>query len=206
MFTGLVEAIGIILAKRVDGPHLELEIELPFSQIESGESIAVEGVCLTARPLIGAVVHFDLSQETLDKTCLANLEIGQSVNLERALLVSTRMGGHYVSGHVDKTAEVFGFEPCDNYVKLCIGGFSPEDKKYLLPKGSITINGVSLTINAVLDDVIEIMLVPHTLAQTTLSNLKLRQAVNVEFDYFTRIIAHQLQHFLQEQHALKGGL
>lgn len=203
MFTGLVEAKGKVIAIKDLGQHLQLQLQLPFDEIVSGESIAVEGVCLTAQPLKNHCVLFDLSKETLEKTCLSQVKVGQSLNLERALLTHARMGGHYVTGHVDKTAQVLGFEPCDNYVKLCIGGFSIEDMAYLLPKGSITINGVSLTINVVQENFIEIMLVPHTLAQTTLSELKPMQAVNVEFDYFTRIISHQLQHFLQHNHALK---
>jgi len=206
MFTGLVEAQGRVENVRHLGEHLQLEIKHAFPVLQEGESIAVEGVCLTAKIKSQALVLFDLSSETLAKTTLQFAQVGQLVNLERALLTNARMGGHYVSGHVDKTVMVHGFEPSDNYVRLQLGGFGQDDLLYLIPKGSITVNGVSLTINAVNDAMIDIMLVPHTLAATTLSLLKPKQLVNIEFDYFCKIIAHQLQCFLQHQHALKDVL
>lgn len=206
MFTGLVESKGKVVCITQQGVHLQLEIEHEITQIQLGDSIAVEGVCLTAKPLNDNRLMFDVSEETLAKTTVSSFQIGQYVNLEQALFANARMGGHYVSGHVDKTAVLHGFEPCDNYVKMQIDGFAEDDLKYLIPKGSITVNGVSLTINAVNDTMIEIMLVPHTLAATTLSLLQPRQLVNIEFDYFGKIIAHQLQSFLQHQHALKDVL
>ena len=197
MFTGIIEALGKVQSIMQESMHMRLVLSLPFSDILAGESIAVNGVCLTAIPISAQDVAFDVSVETLSKTFLGQLKIGDEVNLERALKTDSRMGGHYVSGHVDMMAEVIYFEQQEKYVKLVIGGFSSEQMLYLMPKGSITINGVSLTINQVKDHHIELMLVPHTLECTSLKYLKPKHRVNIEFDYLTRVIAHQLQHFLQ---------
>jgi riboflavin synthase len=196
MFTGIVDATGKILKITPMGDHMLIEVEVPYKRIQSGESIALDGVCLTAIPLENGHVQFDVSVETLSKTYFNKLHVDKHVNLERALKSNSRMGGHYVTGHVDTTAQVIDFEQCDNYVKLTIGGFNNHQMMYLMPKGSISINGVSLTINAVLSDKIELMLVPHTLSNTTLEKLQLGDVVNIEFDYMTRVVAHQLKYLL----------
>jgi riboflavin synthase len=197
MFTGLIEAQGRVKSLKSTSQHLHLILEHPFLNLEIGESIAVNGVCLTAMPLDEHTVAFDISSETLSKTYFEDLKLDEEVNLERAVQSNSRMGGHYVTGHIDMKAYVIGFEHQENYVKLSVGGFNPGQMLYLIPKGSITINGVSLTINSVLENGIELMLVPHTLECTSLKYVKPGQAVNIEFDYLTRIIAHQLQYFLQ---------
>ncbi len=132
-------------------------------------------------------------QRHLRLTTLGQLRAGMSVNLERAMLASARFGGHYVSGHVDTTARLKAITPIGDYVELVVGDFATCASMYLLPKGSITLEGVSLTINAVNEDNIKLMLVPHTLAKTTLGQLDIGQRLNVEFDYLTRIVAHQLK-------------
>lgn len=192
MFTGLIEAVGIVKENHVSEHGARLIITVPFQDIIAGESIAVDGVCLTALENGENETSFDVSLETLNKTHLAHLKPLDYVNLERAMQVSSRLGGHYVSGHVDTTAQIISFEAIDTYVKLCVGGFSEKQKAFLITKGSITLNGVSLTINQVLDSHIELMLVPHTLQNTNFMNMQVGQVVNVEFDYMMRIIAHQL--------------
>lgn len=196
MFTGIVDAVGKILKKTMQGQHMLLEVSVPYTQVSAGESIALDGVCLTVIPIQDGIIKFDVSAETISKTYFRDLKEGSTINLERALTTNSRLGGHYVTGHVDTTAAVIDFEQHDNYVKLSLGGFNQHQMLYLIPKGSITVNGVSLTINTVDAEKIELMLVPHTLSNTTLHLLKSGDVVNIEFDYMTRIIAHQLKHLL----------
>ena len=193
MFTGIIEIKGIVLDNIHDQGANRMIISADFDALQVGESIAVNGVCLTLLPSETNHLMFDISPETLSKTTLAGLNPGDMVNLERAMLASTRFGGHYVSGHVDTTAQITKIDLINEYVELELGGFDAQAMLYLIPKGSITVEGVSLTINAVMDQSIKLMLVPHTLLNTTLSSLKTGQQVNIEFDYLTRIVAHQLQ-------------
>jgi len=192
VFTGLIEKKGIVLYNEAAESGNRLAIEVDFSNLESGESIAVNGVCLTRLPFVDHLI-FDVSPETLSVTCLGDLKAGDYVNLERAMLLGARLGGHYVTGHVDCLARIDTLTAVDEYLQVDIGPFEPSDFKYLIPKGSITIDGVSLTINSVRKCGISLMLVPHTLDNTTLNQLVVGQQVNVEFDYLARIVAHQLQ-------------
>lgn len=194
MFTGIIEATASVLEYTPVDSGVRLVLVSPFDDLQVGESIAVNGVCLTLLPeCSGKQLQFDLSPETLQVTNLCELKPGVMVNLERAMSSSSRFGGHYVSGHVDTTATVADIQPVGEYVCLKLAGFSTADRAFLLPKGSICIQGVSLTINAVNADGIELMLIPHTLQQTTLNHLKTGQRVNIEYDYLTRIVAHQVQ-------------
>lgn len=194
MFTGLIESRGCVVDLNDLPSGRRLVIQSDFESLEAGESIAVNGVCLTVLPNGSDFLEFDLSSETLSLTTLGRLLSGQSVNLERALLASSRMGGHYVSGHVDTIAVIQSMIPSGDFVELTVGEFNLPAAAFLLPKGSITLDGVSLTINAVGADKnsISLMLVPHTLAMTTLGESTAGRQVNIEFDYLTRIITHQL--------------
>lgn len=192
MFTGLVEHKAEVLANDSSHAGKRLIISSPYPALQSGESIAVNGVCLTCLPGGEGQMLFDVSPETLEKTTLGQLMPGQGVNLERAMLADTRFGGHYVSGHVDTTACLHSLQPVGEYLQMIVNHFVAADRLYLIPKGSITLDGVSLTINHVDSDAIELMLVPHTLAVTTLGMVKTGHFFNVEFDYLTRIVAHQL--------------
>lgn len=192
MFTGLIEQQAEVIANQAGGVANRLILQSPFSELETGESIAVNGTCLTLLPQDNACLAFDVSPETLMLTTLGKLKAGDKVNLERSMLANARFGGHYVSGHVDTTACVRSVSVVGDYIELVVGDFKSSAMPYLLPKGSITLDGVSLTINAVNETRITIMLVPHTLAKTTLGNIQVGQCLNVEFDYITRIVAHQL--------------
>ncbi len=192
MFTGLIEKSGKVIANlRVQHAN-RLLINVPFECLQAGESIAVNGVCLTLLPDYEQQLAFDVSPETLRLTTLAELCPGDYVNIERAMLATARFGGHYVSGHVDTTARLRSVSTVGEYLEMTVGGFVVPADRYLLPKGSITLDGVSVTINEVVDGDIKVMLVPHTLGVTTLGRLQVGQRVNVEFDYLTRIVAHQL--------------
>ncbi|MGQ3889423.1 riboflavin synthase [Legionella sp. CNM-1927-20] len=193
MFTGLIEQQGeVVLNERREVAN-RLILRASFEELEFGESIAVNGVCLTLLPeSSNEGLQFDASPETLSLTTLNSLKVGDKVNLERAMLASNRFGGHYVSGHVDTTAAILSIQPIGDFLEITVGNFGIPPHLYLLPKGSITVEGVSLTINAVNKGSIKIMLVPHTIVKTTLGLKEVGQQVNVEFDYFTRIIAHQL--------------
>ncbi|KTD36067.1 riboflavin synthase alpha chain [Legionella nautarum] len=193
MFTGIVEQQAIVLANTSNKGANRLELKSTYQDLTIGESIAVNGVCLTLVSEHGENLVFDVSPETLSLTTLGQLKVGDKVNLERAMQATARFGGHYVSGHVDTTACLKARNFLDEFVELIIGGFAVDASIYLLPKGSITLEGVSLTINALTETDIKLMLVPHTLAQTTLGQLTIGQRLNVEFDYLTRIVAHQLK-------------
>lgn len=193
MFTGLVDALGEVVYFEPQEHHAILKLQCPYSQFQLGESIAVNGVCLTVVEFHQQVVTFNISSETILVSHLGQLQVGDRVHCERAMQAGGRWGGHVVTGHVDTTVEVISFETQDDYVKLCVGDFSKEERIFLIKKGSIALNGVSLTINDVIGASIELMLVPHTLRQTTFSDLKIGQILNVEFDYMTRTIAQQLK-------------
>jgi riboflavin synthase len=201
MFTGIIEAVACILTISRTADAMTIQVEMPFSHVGLGDSIAVDGVCLTVTRIEGPSCFFDVSAETLHKTYFNDLEIGQLVNLEQATRANSKMGGHYVTGHVDCTLRLHYFEQIDNYVKMRVGGFDDNQARFLIPKGSITVNGVSLTINDVTNDSFELMLVPHTLQHTTLQHLFEGQWVNIEFDYMARLVAHQLEYYLE--HTLK---
>jgi riboflavin synthase len=193
MFTGIIETSGEVVDNLDQALSKRILIRSSLNGLQSGESIAINGVCLTLLPGFSELLAFDVSPETLKLTTLGDLSRGASVNIERAMLGSARFGGHYVSGHIDTTAFVQQVTKIDHFVEMIIGGFGIPANQFLLQKGSISLDGVSLTINEVMDGSIKIMLVPHTLAMTTLGKLAIGQRINVEFDYMTRIIAHQLE-------------
>lgn len=192
MFTGLIEQVGQVIAN--DEQHIanRLTVHVSFDALSVGESIAVNGVCLTLLSSKSNSLAFDVSPETRAVTNLSELRIGSFVNVERSLSLSGRLGGHFVSGHVDTTAYVAAIDWQEAYCEVRVEGFSLSSYPYLLPKGSITLDGVSLTINKVDKKGITLMLIPHTLAATTFSQLTIGKRLNVEFDYLTRVVVHQL--------------
>lgn len=193
MFTGLIEQQGRVIANNTLSGGRQLVIDVPLLEPCTGESIAINGVCLTLTDSSRPYWAFDLSQETIERTHLGSCVVGDVVNIERALSVSARFGGHYVTGHVDTVATLQAMHRMGECMEITVGDFGLSSAHlYLIPKGSITLDGVSLTINEATDGVIKLMLIPHTLALTTFSELKPGHCFNVEFDYIARIVAHQL--------------
>ena len=200
MFTGIIQATGKImqvnaLKKRaVNGLCLSISPgSLDMSDVSIGDSIAVNGVCLTVTELPNRLFTVDVSPETLQCTC--NLDKSdQSVNLEKAMRLSDRLGGHLVSGHIDATGEVIRFEPTSkNGENFTLTIRSPRKLlRYITLKGSITVNGVSLTVNQVEEGDVSINLIPHTLSMTTLSELKPGMHVNLETDMLARYVENLL--------------
>ncbi|MDP1558739.1 MAG: riboflavin synthase [Nitrosomonas sp.] len=194
MFTGIIEAVGEIKqVRKLKAPQdngLCLDVAsggLDLSDVAVGDSIAVNGVCLTVTALKEGLFSVDVSRETLN--CTYGLDQpGEPVNLEKALRLSDRLGGHLVSGHVDSPGEVVGFDPVGESCLLTIKAPEPL-LKYIVKKGSITVNGVSLTINQVVADKFSINLIPHTLAETTLNHLVPGSKVNLETDMLARYVA-----------------
>jgi riboflavin synthase len=193
MFSGIVADVGLIkLAQdREGGLRLTVNAEaLGMDDVQLGDSIAVNGVCLTVVKRDGNDFSVDVSRETLN--CTAGLEMqGGHVNLEKALRLSDRLGGHMVSGHVDGVGEVIAFNDIGESWRLVVRA-PHELAKYIAMKGSITINGVSLTVNQVAGAEFEVNLIPHTLDVTTLNELKVGSKVNLEIDLIARYVERML--------------
>ena len=199
MFTGIIEAKGTVLAKQAKGGDLKVTIEtgaLDLSDVKLGDSIAVNGVCLTVITLQANGFSADISNETLAHTRWNDIQIGQSVNLEKALTPTTRLGGHLVSGHVDGVGEVVERSEDARSIRLHVQA-PAELGRYIAHKGSITVDGVSLTVNAVNGNVFELNIVPHTAKETTLYGYAPGQKVHLEVDliarYLERLISGQAQ-------------
>ena len=192
MFTGIVAAIGRI--QRVDprpgGLRLTIDAgTLDLSDVAIGDSIAVNGCCLTVVSFAGASFEVDISRETI--ACTAGLEASGDVNLEKSLRLADRLDGHLVSGHVDGVGEVVAFEPVGESHRLVVRA-PAELAKYVARKGSIAVQGVSLTVNRVDGPQFEVNLIPHTLAVTTLKTLSPGARVNVEVDLIARYVERML--------------
>ncbi len=203
MFTGIIQAVGEIVALEAKGGDLRLRVRtggLDLGDVRLGDSIAVSGVCLTAVELPGDGFWADVSGETLAHTILGNLKIGARVNLEKALLPTTRLGGHLVSGHVDGVGEVIERKRDARSERFRIR--APQElARYVAHKGSICVDGVSLTVNTVEGRVFDLNIVPHTLAETTLDEYRPGRRVNLEVD----LIARYLERLLLGDAAAEGG-
>ncbi|MBI3343280.1 MAG: riboflavin synthase [Gammaproteobacteria bacterium] len=190
MFTGIIEAIGKIALFENKDSDVRLGIhpgKLDLAEIRLGDSIAVQGVCLTVAELDGRHFYADVSAETLRCTALDLLKAGSPVNLERSVTPATRLGGHLVSGHVDGVGRVVARTEEGRSVRLHIEA-PRELAKYIAAKGAICADGVSLTVNAVNGPGFEVNLVPHTLQETTLGALQAGDAVNLEVDMIARYL------------------
>jgi riboflavin synthase len=192
MFTGLVESIGRVrsLDRRGDAARLTLETPLAAG-LSLGESLAVNGCCLTITSTDGDSACFDLLGETLARTNLGGLASGARVNLERALRADGRFGGHFVQGHIDTTTEVLSAETKGADLNLIIA--LPEaGARYLIEKGSIAVNGVSLTVASLGEDRFGLWIIPHTLQETNLGDLRAGSPVNLEYDMLAKYAERQL--------------
>lgn len=194
MFTGIIQAVGRVAALEQRGGDLRIGIDtgkLPMADVEPGDSIAVSGVCLTVVQKGAQVFHADVSGETLGLTTLGQLAVNDAVNLEKALTLATRLGGHLVSGHVDGIGTVTARREDSRSVRFSIK--APDAlARYIAVKGSICVDGVSLTVNAVEGSTFELNIVPHTLTETTLGDFRNGRRVNLEVDLIARYLERLL--------------
>lgn len=194
MFTGIIKAMGTISGIERRGGDVRLSVQsanMPFTSYEVGESIAVNGVCLTAVGLRDDGFDTDVSVETLDVTGLGKLRKGDAVNLEAALSMSDRLGGHLVSGHVDCMGSILKLETDARSTRVTIE-IAPEYARYVAKKGSITVDGVSLTVNGVSGTVFDVNIIPHTAQATIIGNYAVGTTVNIEVDLLARYLERLL--------------
>ena len=193
MFTGIIEGLGILRDSRSlgGGRRVTIEAEIDLADTRVGDSIAVNGVCLTAAMVSGRRFEADASPETLIRTTLGKLSQGSRVNLERALRFSDRLGGHLVTGHIDGTATVRSRKRVGN-AEIFTFGLTAELAAYIVAKGSVAVDGVSLTVNHCGRDFFEVSIIPHTTSVTTIVSWQAGDTVNIETD----IIGKYINHFL----------
>ena len=190
MFTGIVEGVGKVLSLEEREEAWRLLIEVPFEEgggLEPGDSLSVSGCCLTVVLVEGREMGFDLLEETLSRTNLGEVREGHSLNLERSLPADGRVGGHFVTGHVDCTGEVLAFEERGKNFFLQVG-VPDQFSHFLVDKGSIALDGCSLTVCEVDEDSFCVWLIPHTLSLTTLESLQVGARVNLEFDLLAKYV------------------
>ncbi len=206
MFTGIIQAKGQLKQKVSKGIDAKLIIEasdLEWSTVQIGDSIAVNGVCLTVESLLNQGFSADVSEETLSCSTLGMLKLKATVNLEKALTLQTHLGGHLVSGHVDGIGQVVNTKTVGRSLQVSVQvpvGLA----KYIAAKGSIAIDGVSLTVNTVQSTVFTVNLVPHTLAMTTLYKIQVGQQVNLEVDMIARYLERLLLSQVEESREPMG--
>ena len=191
MFTGLVEARGALLSRTTQVGGVRLSFSHPGFELTLGESVAISGACLTVVAFDAESFFVELSQETLALTTLGQLELGHYVNLERALRASDRLGGHLVTGHVDGVGVISALLPEGEMTRVVLEP-PPALLRYIAKKGSLTLDGVSLSVNDVSDNQVELLLIPHTQAVTTLGGLEPGSAVNLEVDILARYVERML--------------
>ena len=197
MFTGIIERIGNIVSINEDIKNTRKEFVVSlnnmFKDINAGDSISVNGVCLTIKKSNKNNIYFDIINETLDKSNLGELSIGSELNLERALSVSSRLNGHILQGHVEAVGVIVDYKKNKKEVLMSVA-LDPSLLIYCIPKGSIAFDGISLTIAKINDNIIQVALIPHTIENTNLDNKKIGDSINVETD----IIGKYLFRFISE--------
>lgn len=194
MFTGIIAAIGKVASVQPSGGDLRLNIDsdkLDLSDVKLGDSIAINGVCLTVVDISGAQLSFDVSRESLDRTSLGQVKPGSRVNLEKAMAVGDRLGGHIVSGHVDGLGKVAVMEASARSVKFRFE-VPAVLERYIAEKGSICIDGTSLTVNQVGSGWFEVNIIPHTMQETIISDYQTGTVVNLEVDLIARYLERLL--------------
>ena len=192
MFTGIIEELGKIvsISNKADLKQIKVDTNVVYEDAVIGDSIAVNGVCLTITKIDKKILSFDVMNETVKKTDLASLTNGSYVNLERALKVGAKISGHYVYGHIDGMRKIINLSnlPGKSYLDIAV---NKDDLKYIVEKGSISISGISLTIAELHDTYITIVLIPHTIENTILRYKKKEDSVNVEFDMLAKLVDKQ---------------
>jgi riboflavin synthase len=204
MFTGLIEVICDVKSVSpgtASGGALVVDLGGPAQECRTGDSIAVSGVCLTVTRLAGTVATFGLSPETLERSTLGLLRPSSKVNIERALRPTDRLGGHIVQGHVDGIGTIKAVKQLGEFADIEFG-VEPQLLEQLVPKGSVTVDGVSLTIAWIGPDSFRVAAIPETLNRTTLGNAYIGGRVNVETDILVKIVRRQLEAILPPKQAL----
>ncbi|WP_026972989.1 riboflavin synthase [Aliagarivorans marinus] len=208
MFTGIIEACGQISEMRRVGGDIALSIscpELDMGDVRLGDSIAVNGVCLTVVRFDAESFVADVSHETIAQSALSKLKVGAKVNLEKAMLASSRFGGHIVSGHVDGVATVARIEKQARAIDLWIKP-PAELQRYIAHKGSITVDGISLTVNQLDGDLFRLTIIPHSAEQTTIVQWRQGDPVNIEVDVLARYLERLMQFPAQPDAPASGGI
>ena len=194
MFTGIIQSVGKVAALNEKGGDKVLDVQtgsMSLDDVDLGDSIAVNGVCLTVIAMDGNTFSADVSSETLRHTTLGGLAIGSLVNLEKAITANTRLGGHFVSGHVDGVASII--ERREDARSVFFRVSVPDHlAKYIAKKGSVCVNGISLTVNDVAGNEFDLNIVPHTLDVTTMNDFQLGTKVNIEVDIIARYLERLL--------------
>lgn len=194
MFTGIIEETGRVVAMQSvqTGARLTLDAPAVAADLKVGDSVAVNGCCLTVTTVNGSELGFDVLAETLRCTNLGSLDTGSVTNLERALAAGGRLGGHFVQGHVDCTAEILSLEPvgADHRLEIALPA---ESAQYVVYKGSIAVSGISLTVAEICEKSFVIWIIPHTMEVTTLSSARPGDRVNLEFDLLAKYIERLLE-------------
>ena len=190
MFTGIIETVGEVVAKELREGDVKLTLKADESYLEAvmlGDSIACNGVCLTVVDRTSNQFMLDVSVETLSLTTIGDWDVGSKVNLEQAMIASSRFGGHIVSGHIDRIGEIIDIREDARSWRMTVR--VPKNiRQYIAKKGSICVDGVSLTINSVEDSEFSVNIVPHTLSHTIIGDYKLNQKVNIEIDTIARYV------------------
>ena len=203
MFTGIVEELGRVVSR--DGGRIVVRCPVAASDAAIGDSLSIDGVCLTVVALEADAVSFDISPETFDRTSLGALDEGDPVNVERPATLASRLGGHLVQGHVDGVASVVVVRSdAEGGVRLSVR-LPAHLLRFVVEKGSITLDGVSLTVAALRGDEIDVALIPHTLAATTLGTTRVGDALNVEVDVIAKYVAKNMESLLAGGAAVEPG-
>jgi len=203
MFTGIVEELGRVVSR--DGGRIVVRCPVAASDAAIGDSLSIDGVCLTVVALEADAVSFDISPETFDRTSLGALDEGDPVNVERPATLASRLGGHLVQGHVDGIASVAAVQPdAEGGARLSVR-LPAHLLRFVVEKGSITLDGVSLTVAALRGDEIDVALIPHTLAATTLGTTRVGDALNVEVDVIAKYVAKNMESLLAGGAAVEPG-
>ena len=189
MFTGIIEEIGKIksITRGTHSAVLEIQASKVLEDTKIGDSIATNGVCLTVNDMTGSSFKADVMHETMRRTNLGQLRAGDRVNLERALCLNSRLGGHIVAGHVDGTGRIIGMDRDDNAIWVTVAA-DESILRYIIEKGSITIDGISLTVAYVDSSVFKVSIIPHTQDETTLTRKKVGETVNLENDMIAKYV------------------
>ena len=205
MFTGLIETIGLVRSLTrnagTGGSSLTIDLGQIANECKPGDSIAINGACLTITKLEGSLASFDLSAETLEKSTLGHLKSSSEVNIERAIKPTDRFGGHFVLGHVDGTATIKAIDRHSGYINMQFAT-GPELLEAMVIKGSVAVDGISLTIANLDKSGFSVAIIPETLKRTTLNKVNIGDFVNVEVDIIVKSVKRQLEEILPKRQSL----